>query len=70
MEILAFQDERDRERRRKTDSGSDLISTETPRSRKRRTAPTEVGDALRTVYQRAIDEDIPPEMLDLLGKLG
>jgi hypothetical protein len=26
--------------------------------------------AMRTVYQRAIDEDIPPEMLDLLGKLG
>jgi hypothetical protein len=28
-----------------------------------------VADALRSVYQRAVDEDIPPEMLDLLGKL-
>lgn len=70
MENLIFQDERDRDRRRKSDSGSDTASTDAPRIRKRRTAPTEVGDALRTVYQRAIDEDIPPEMLDLLGKLG
>ena len=30
----------------------------------------EVGDALRTVYDDALNEDIPPEMLDLLGKLG
>ncbi|WP_197413742.1 MULTISPECIES: NepR family anti-sigma factor [Sphingobium] len=28
-----------------------------------------VADALRSVYQRAIDEDIPAEMLDLLSKL-
>jgi hypothetical protein len=68
--ILIFQDEQNRDRRRKSDSGSGDNSGDAPRSRKRRTAPTEVGDALRTVYQRAIDEDIPPEMLDLLGKLG
>ncbi|SMF61642.1 hypothetical protein SAMN06295910_0634 [Allosphingosinicella indica] len=30
----------------------------------------DVGNALRTVYQRTVNEDIPPEMLDLLGKLG
>lgn len=30
----------------------------------------DVGETLRNVYQRTIDEDIPPEMLDLLGKLG
>jgi len=29
-----------------------------------------VSQALRTVYQRAVDEDIPSEMLDLLSKLG
>jgi hypothetical protein len=29
-----------------------------------------VGHALRSVYQRTVNEDIPPEMLDLLGKLG
>ncbi|MFD1612530.1 NepR family anti-sigma factor [Sphingomonas tabacisoli] len=28
-----------------------------------------VGQALRSVYDEAIDEAIPPEMLDLLGKL-
>ncbi len=28
-----------------------------------------MGDALRTVYQETINEQIPPEMLDLLGKL-
>ncbi len=30
----------------------------------------EVGVALRSIYQRTVDESIPPEMLDLLGKLG
>jgi hypothetical protein len=70
VEILIFQDERDRDRRRKSDQGSGNSSTDAPRRPKRQAAPTEVGDALRTVYQRAIDEDIPPEMLDLLGKLG
>ncbi|WP_375196912.1 NepR family anti-sigma factor [Sphingobium sp.] len=29
----------------------------------------QVANALRSVYQRAVDEDIPPEMLDLLSKL-
>ena len=29
----------------------------------------QVSQALRTVYQRAVDEDIPAEMLDLLSKL-
>jgi hypothetical protein len=28
-----------------------------------------VGQALRSVYERAIEETIPQEMLDLLGKL-
>jgi len=30
----------------------------------------EVGLALRTVYDDTLKESIPPEMLDLLGKLG
>jgi hypothetical protein len=29
-----------------------------------------VGDALRAVYQDAISENVPDEMLDLLRKLG
>jgi hypothetical protein len=28
-----------------------------------------VGDALRSVYDRTLNEDIPPDLLDLLGKL-
>ncbi|MDO7841996.1 NepR family anti-sigma factor [Sphingomonas sp. CA1-15] len=28
-----------------------------------------MGAALRTVYQKTVDEKVPPEMLDLLGKL-
>jgi hypothetical protein len=53
---LAFdKDEDERERRRK--------------SRKPPSSPG-VGNALRDAYQAALREDIPPEMLDLLGKLG
>lgn len=29
-----------------------------------------VGDALRAVYQDAVSESVPDEMLDLLKKLG
>lgn len=31
---------------------------------------TDVGKALRSVYQCTIEEDIPAELLDLLGKLN
>ena len=30
----------------------------------------DMGDALRTVYQKAVEEAVPDEMLDLLGKLN
>lgn len=42
------------------------------RSRKRPPMDDEghVGEALRSVYQRAVNEDIPAEMLDLLSKLN
>ncbi len=33
-------------------------------------ADRNVGDALRAVYQDAVSETIPDEMLDLLNKLG
>ncbi|MBV9881376.1 MAG: hypothetical protein JO276_00030 [Sphingomonadaceae bacterium] len=42
-----------------------------PESRGRKRTPSgEIGSALRHVYDGALNEDIPPEMLDLLGKLG
>lgn len=67
---MTFQDERERDRRRKSDHEPATTSAETRQPRKRKGGGGEVGDALRTVYQRTINEDIPPEMLDLLGKLG
>jgi hypothetical protein len=65
---LSFTDDREGRRRRKPDPDSSPGAPS--RSRKRRSAPGEVGQALRSAYQRMVDEDIPPEMLDLLGKLG
>jgi len=69
---LSFVNEKDGERRGRsshsTEQGTSQISTQ---KKKRDKAPNvEVGHALRSVYQRTIDEDIPMEMLDLLGKLG
>ena len=65
---MSFTDERDSRRRRKPDPDDDMSSA-TARTRKKR-PPGEVGHALRSAYQRVIEEDVPPEMLDLLGKLG
>jgi hypothetical protein len=42
-----------------------------PKSKGKKRVPAgDVGAALRSVYDRAVREEIPPEMLDLLGKLG
>jgi hypothetical protein len=30
----------------------------------------DVGHALRSVYAKTVGEDVPPELLDLLGKLS
>ena len=30
----------------------------------------QVGSALRSVYQKAVDEPVPDDLLDLLGKLA
>jgi hypothetical protein len=66
---LSFTDERESRRRRKPEP--DNPSDEgPPRARKKRSATGDVGNALRSAYDRVVDEDIPPEMLDLLGKLG
>jgi len=32
-------------------------------------ADRDMGDALRSIYQRTVEENIPGEMLSLLGKL-
>jgi hypothetical protein len=41
-----------------------------PEGGRKRTPSGEIGNALRSVYDGALAEDIPREMLDLLGKLG
>ena len=67
---MAFHDEKDGERRRKLDADDAGDHSRSNGGRKKKTPAPEVGQALRTVYQRTVDEDIPPEFLDLLGKLG
>ena len=68
---MAFVNEKDGDRRRKSEPDEDEGSPaqKSPRARKRTPVP-EVGHALRSAYEQAVNEDIPPEMLDLLGKLG
>jgi hypothetical protein len=67
---LAFEkDEDDRDRRHGSASQPDDMDSSPPPSRKKAGA-SGVGNALREAYQEALREDVPPEMLDLLGKLG
>ncbi|MDT9598064.1 NepR family anti-sigma factor [Sphingosinicella rhizophila] len=65
MILAVDKEEKDRRRR----SGQSTEAGDKRRAIRKRPTP-EVGSALRSVYQKTIDEDIPPEMLDLLGKLG
>jgi hypothetical protein len=65
---LSFENESGR--RRKPDHTTPTDSENMPRSRKKRGPNAEIGQALRKAYRDAVDETIPPEMLDLLGKLG
>jgi len=66
---LGFADDRDDDRRRGSPRPAGGPREPSPSRRKRGASP-ELGHALRAAYQRTIDEQIPPEMLDLLGKLG
>ena len=61
---MSVEDEKDRRRKSRQGGGTG------GRSGGKRPASPEFGQALRSVYQKTINEDIPPEMLDLLGKLG
>jgi hypothetical protein len=67
---LAFEiDEDDRDRRRKSQSEPDDMDKVSTPVRKKAGA-SGVGNALREAYQEALREDVPPDLLDLLGKLG
>ncbi|MGZ8998357.1 MAG: NepR family anti-sigma factor [Allosphingosinicella sp.] len=67
---MAFEiDEDERDRRPKSASEpDDMHGSNTPARKK--AGASGVGNALREAYQEALREDVPPEMLDLLGKLG
>jgi hypothetical protein len=70
---LTFESEKDGERRRKSDQAPRVDAPPAatfPPSKRKRTGTPEVGQALRSVYKQTIDEQIPPEMLELLSKLG
>lgn len=66
---MSFQDDNRGRRRRKGEPEFDADSA-APSRQRRRNADGQVGQALRSAYDRVVEEDIPPEMLDLLGKLG
>ena len=66
---MNFHYEKDGAGRRKSDNLPENETAAAPKGKKKPTQPG-VGDALRSVYQQTVNEDIPPEMLDLLGKLG
>ncbi|HYD36425.1 MAG TPA: NepR family anti-sigma factor [Allosphingosinicella sp.] len=57
-------------RRHKPDPAHPADGEKKPKSGKKRPPNPEIGQALRKAYSDAVDEAIPPEMLDLLGKLG
>ena len=67
-EDLSFEDDNDRRHKEVPPPPMDI--DDQPRGRRRRTANSDLGQALRKAYDDAIEEAIPPEMLDLLGKLG
>jgi len=67
---LSFHNDKESQRKRKPLSKDQEQEAEVGSRRKKRGPVDGVGDALRSAYQRTLQEDIPPEMLDLLGKLG
>jgi len=69
MTLLSFEDDRDR--RRKADQPVDAdVSVRLAKKRRRRSESSEIGQALRSIYDSTVGEPVPNEMLDLLGKLG
>jgi hypothetical protein len=66
--ILSVDTGREGDRRRKSRQSPQPEDAKKPA--KKRGDPPEVGNALRSVYDSTLNETIPPEMLDLLGKLG
>ncbi len=72
MFVLGFENDEDAGTRRASDqsSGAQSSARSQPKKKKKGSADADLGLALRSAYQRTIDEQIPPDLLDLLGKLG
>ena len=69
--ILTSASEKDGERRLSTTASSAANGQRQPtKAKKKRGEGTELGSALRSAYQRTVEEAIPSDLLDLLGKLG
>lgn len=67
---LTFEHDKGGDRRRKCQHPTEADIPNNPRQKEKSADNPELGLALRSVYQRTVEEEIPPEMLDLLGKLG
>ncbi len=69
---MSFENEKSAETRRKSNqpSAAEPPSRPQPKKKKKGGGGADLGNALRSAYQRTIDEQIPPDLLDLLGKLG
>jgi hypothetical protein len=63
-------DDDDKVRRRSPRAATESKTQNPPATPGRKASSPGVGNALREAYQEALREDVPPEMLDLLGKLG
>jgi hypothetical protein len=50
-------------------SREELKKSQAAKTTKSRSKDRDVGSALRTIYQKTVDETIPDDLLDLLGKL-
>ncbi len=67
---MSFENDKDIERKRKPEQASNSRGAKEKEGKKKAPGTAEVGTALRSIYQRTVNEDIPPDLLDLLGKLG
>ncbi len=68
--ILSVDSEKDGARRRKSERPSSGARVKPRAKDKTLSDSPEVGRALRSVYDDTLNEKIPTDLLDLLGKLG
>ena len=48
----------------------DRVQRTTPKKTRDKMHQGHVGEALRSIYQQTIEEEVPTEFLDILGKLA